>query len=206
MSRMLHARLDVGALLSALAVLVRPGGRCLLVGNAGPGGVAAAVVKASRRYPPGAWRVVRQTACASGGIACEAVQLARLGEAAPRLGRLEKARGKVVLEPGFGLAAWLRLSRGADLTGGVGPLDEEEEEAWPKWSLADVASHTTPEDSWMAVRGKVYNVSPYLRYHPGGADTLLDAAGTDATALFQQHHAWVNEDMLSACCVGTLRQ
>ena len=39
MSRMLHARLDVGALLSALAVLVRPGGRCLLVGNAGPGGV-----------------------------------------------------------------------------------------------------------------------------------------------------------------------
>ena len=110
-----------------------------------------------------------------------------------------------MLEPGFGLAAWLRLSRGADLTGGVGPLDEEEEEAWPKWSLADVASHTTPEDSWMAVRGKVYNVSPYLRYHPGGADTLLDAAGTDATALFQQHHAWVNEDMLSACCVGTLR-
>ena len=57
------------------------------------------MVKASRRYPPGAWRVVRQTACASGGIACEAVQLARLGEAAPRLGRLEKARGKVVLEP-----------------------------------------------------------------------------------------------------------
>ena len=76
-----------------------------------------------------------------------------------------------MLEPGFGLAAWLRLSRGADLTGGVGPLDEEEEEAWPKWSLADVASHTTPEDSWMAVRGKVYNVSPYLRYHPGGGRT-----------------------------------
>ncbi len=26
----------------------------------------------------------------------------------------------------------------------------------------------------------------------------------DATALFQKHHAWVNVEMLFACCVGTL--
>ena len=51
---------------------------------------------------------------------------------------------------------------------------------------------------------QVYNITPYLRYHPGGPDTLLDAAGTDATALFQKHHAWVNVEMLFACCVGTL--
>ena len=31
--------------------------------------------------------------------------------------------------------------------------------------------------------------------------------GTDGTALFDQHHSWVNADgILAACCVGTLAQ
>ena len=73
---MVHAqRLDVGQLLLALAKLLKPGGRCLLVGNAGPGGVAAAVVKASRRFPPRAWQVDGESSCAAGGIACTAVAL-----------------------------------------------------------------------------------------------------------------------------------
>ena len=57
---MLHEqRLDVGRLLCVLARLLRPGGRALLVGNAGRGGVAAAVEKASRKYPrKGVWRVI----------------------------------------------------------------------------------------------------------------------------------------------------
>ena len=38
----------------------------------------------------------------------------------------------------------------------------------------------------MALRGKVYNISPYLRFHPGGAAILLKAAGKDGTALFQK--------------------
>lgn len=74
---MLHEkRLDVGRLLCALAKLLRPGGRCLLVGNSGKGGVAAAVVKAGDRFPrKGAWALERQTALAAGGIACTAVEL-----------------------------------------------------------------------------------------------------------------------------------
>ena len=35
-------------------------------------------------------------------------------------------------------------------------------------------------------------MTPYLRFHPGGADTLLEAAGKDGTALFNTYHAWVN--------------
>ena len=122
-------------------------------------------------------------------------------------GTLEKARGKVALEPGHSLMAWMRLSKsGADLTGGVGVVDEaEDEETWPAWSLADVSSHNTPEDAWTVLRGKVYNITPYLPYHPGGADTLLEAAGVDGTALFDKYHGWVNaEAILGACCVGRL--
>jgi len=51
----------------------------------------------------------------------------------------------------------------------------------------------------------VYNVTPYQRFHPGGAAWLLKGAGRDAGALFDKYHAWVNADMLlSACLVGLL--
>ena len=115
-------------------------------------------------------------------------------------------RCKVALAPGYNLAAWMRLSKGADLTSGVGLVDEDEDEStWKVWSLAELAKHNTAQDAWMAVRGKVYSITPYLPYHPGGVDTLLEAAGTDGTALFDKYHKWVNADgILAACCVGTL--
>jgi cytochrome-b5 reductase len=56
------------------------------------------------------------------------------------------------------------------------------------------------------VRGKVYNVTRYLDFHPGGREQLLRGAGKDATALFDEYHAWVNIDQLLAkCFVGPLR-
>jgi len=116
---------------------------------------------------------------------------------------LQMARGRVALAPGCSLSAWMRLSKG-DLTGGVGRCDEDDEEAWPTWSLADVASHNSPEDSWVAVRGKVactLHTRTTTRTH---SHSHSHARFLDATALFQKHHAWVNVEMLFACCVGTL--
>ena len=82
---MVHSqRLDVGQLLLALSKLLKLGGRCLLTGNAGNGGVAAAVVKASKRFPQGAWRVDSQTEYAAGGIPCMAVALTLIAQ--PSLG------------------------------------------------------------------------------------------------------------------------
>lgn len=37
--------------------------------------------------------------------------------------------------------------------------------------------------------GFVYNVTPYMEYHPGGEDELMKAAGTDGTDLFDQVRA-----------------
>jgi hypothetical protein len=39
---------------------------------------------------------------------------------------------------------------------------------------------------------QVYNLTPYLQYHPGGVDILVKTAGKDCTALFNRYHAWVN--------------
>ena len=120
---------------------------------------------------------------------------------------IEEARGKVALEPGQSLMAWMRLcAGGTDLTDGVGVVDEDaDEKAWKAWTMAEVARHNTADDAWMVVHGKVYVVTHYLRYHPGGVDTLVNAAGTDGTELFDKYHSWVNAPaILGACCVGRL--
>ncbi|KII91632.1 hypothetical protein PLICRDRAFT_51769 [Plicaturopsis crispa FD-325 SS-3] len=50
------------------------------------------------------------------------------------------------------------------------------------YTAADVASHTSQSDCWVSRDGKVYNLSPFLSDHPGGADLLLAVAGKDLSA------------------------
>jgi len=67
-------------------------------------------------------------------------------------------RNKVALKPGFSLVGWIRLTNsGQDLTGGrKGSI-----------SLEELKRHDQVDDCWMAIRGKVYNVTRYMDYHPG---------------------------------------
>ena len=59
------------------------------------------------------------------------------------------------------------------------------------------------KDAWSVFNGRVYNISPYLPFHPGGEPELLRCAGRDGTKLFGEIHPWVNyEGMLAACLVG----
>ncbi len=39
---------------------------------------------------------------------------------------------------------------------------------------------------WMAISGKVYDITRYISYHPGGREEILRGAGSDATALYMQ--------------------
>ena len=48
----------------------------------------------------------------------------------------------------------------------------------------ELSKHTSRSDCWIALNGKVFNVTPYLAEHPGGEDILLANAGTDATSEF----------------------
>ncbi len=60
-------------------------------------------------------------------------------------------------------------------------------------------------NAWTALGGKVYNITPYLAFHPGGEPELLRCAGRDGNKLFGEIHPWVNYDtMLAACLVGIL--
>ncbi|EFY86738.1 hypothetical protein J3458_021908 [Metarhizium acridum] len=71
---------------------------------------------------------------------------------------------------------------------------------------ATVAEHNKPGDCWIIVHGKVYDVTRYSQDHPGGADVLVEAAGTDATHEFDNaghsEDAW---DIMKPCLVGNLQ-
>lgn len=72
-------------------------------------------------------------------------------------------------------------------------------------SLEELAKHNTVDDCWLAIYDKVYNVTPYMKYHPGGVEELMRGAGKVSTDLFNQVHPWVNiANMMEKCVVGTL--
>mmetsp|Transcript_16466 Transcript_16466/g.35666 ORF Transcript_16466/g.35666 Transcript_16466/m.35666 type:complete len:186 (-) Transcript_16466:118-675(-) len=71
---------------------------------------------------------------------------------------------------------------------------------------AQVALHNTAEDCWIILRNKVYDISKFLKFHPGGSRILVDVAGTDCTELFDSNHQWINEEILvGKCFVGDLK-
>jgi len=56
------------------------------------------------------------------------------------------------------------------------------------YTLAEVAQHNTAESAWIAVRGFVYDVTRFAKFHPGGRLVLLRFAGKECTTEFDQHH------------------
>ena len=67
------------------------------------------------------------------------------------------------------------------------PVDPKPRSRAETFSLASVAKHNTPKDCWVIVRSKVYNVSPWVPKHPGGALIYINA-GKDCTQLFDSYH------------------
>lgn len=53
----------------------------------------------------------------------------------------------------------------------------------------------------------MYNLTPYIKFHPGGVDEIMKAAGREKEGerLFMEVHPWVSwESMLGECMVGIL--
>ncbi|CAL1717139.1 unnamed protein product [Somion occarium] len=71
--------------------------------------------------------------------------------------------------------------------------------------MSVLRQHNKRDDAWSSFNGKVYNITPYLPYHPGGEKELMRLAGRDGSKLFALTHGWVNIDyMLDECLVGFL--
>ncbi|VDB92273.1 unnamed protein product [Peniophora sp. CBMAI 1063] len=116
----------------------------------------------------------------------------------PALSPAQKKRQKVALAPGHSPLDWANLKKsGEDMRGGVTQL--------MRIPPSVLKQHNKRDDAWSAFSGKVYNITPYIDFHPGGARELMRVAGRDGTKLFAETHSWVNLDyMLDSCMVGFL--
>jgi cytochrome b involved in lipid metabolism len=97
-------------------------------------------------------------------------------------------RSKVALRKGFGLADWHRLVQTSK------DLAQLKGQPLRHYTWDEIRQHKSLYDGWMVLKGKVYRISPYLAYHPGGEKIMQRALGTDVTALYNKYHRWVNEE------------
>jgi cytochrome-b5 reductase len=68
----------------------------------------------------------------------------------------------------------------------------------------EIRQHNKNHDGWVVLRGKVYNIGPYLPYHPGGVAVFRKVLGGDGTAMFDKYHRWVNIDgLIGPLFIGT---
>mmetsp|Transcript_32397 Transcript_32397/g.70736 ORF Transcript_32397/g.70736 Transcript_32397/m.70736 type:complete len:472 (-) Transcript_32397:175-1590(-) len=71
----------------------------------------------------------------------------------------------------------------------------------------ELAQHNTSEDLWVAIRGKVYDLTSYQQRHPGGKHFLQLGAGRDVTHLFEAYHplSVLDSNILDKFEIGTLK-
>ncbi|RMZ80486.1 hypothetical protein DV737_g3015, partial [Chaetothyriales sp. CBS 132003] len=73
------------------------------------------------------------------------------------------------------------------------------------FTVEQLAAHNKPDDLWIAVDGKVYDITEYTEVHPGGVQILRGVGGTNATTAFHDvGHSEDAYDKLHTFLVGTL--
>lgn len=85
--------------------------------------------------------------------------------------------------------------------GGVGGGNKQ-------YTKEDVAKHNKPDDAWLIISGKVYNITKWINKHPGG-NVILQGIGKDATSLFNNKgggsgHSASAHKILSKYYIGEL--
>lgn len=74
--------------------------------------------------------------------------------------------------------------------------------------MADVQENNYRQSCWAAVDGGVYDLTNWIRQHPGGQTRILNLCGTDATSAFTGQHGTAERPnaQLDSMRIGTLAQ
>ena len=68
----------------------------------------------------------------------------------------------------------------------------------------EVASHNSRDSVWIIRKGRVYDATPFLSSHPGGAAMILNYAGQDCTDEFDSIHSSAAKQALMGLYIGDL--
>ena len=76
------------------------------------------------------------------------------------------------------------------------------------YTMAQVASHNSSASCYTAVSGSVYDLTPFIDQHPGGAQAILSLCGQDGTAAFMGQHGGQRRPVseLASFKIGMLAQ
>jgi len=56
------------------------------------------------------------------------------------------------------------------------------------FTMEEVARHNKADDAWLVIDGDVYDITKFIKFHPGGSALLAAHAGTDGTEAFFDMH------------------
>ncbi|KAJ4766763.1 Cytochrome b5 [Rhynchospora pubera] len=75
-----------------------------------------------------------------------------------------------------------------------------------KLSASEISLHTSKDDCWLLINGKVYDVTKFLEDHPGGEEVLLHASASgDATDAFENvGHSTSATSMMESYLIGSV--
>lgn len=56
------------------------------------------------------------------------------------------------------------------------------------YTMADVAKRNTQAECWVVIDNRVYDLTDWIRQHPGGSGSIRSLCGTDGTSQFTSQH------------------
>lgn len=62
------------------------------------------------------------------------------------------------------------------------------EETFQGYTLAEVSERDSAAECWVAIDGGVYDLTEWIRSHPGGTGAILNLCGKDGTTSFTSQH------------------
>lgn len=73
-------------------------------------------------------------------------------------------------------------------------------------SVAEIRNHNTKGDCWSLIKGDVYNLTSYVRNHPGGQDVISNICGKDGSSAFSNQHGSSRKpnNVLNGLLIGKL--
>lgn len=72
-----------------------------------------------------------------------------------------------------------------------------------EYTMEEVAQHNRLDDCWVVLNGKVYDLTEYAQFHPGGTHALERWAGTDASENIHFHSSKMLK-LASRYVIGTV--
>ena len=79
-----------------------------------------------------------------------------------------------------------------------------------RYTLAQIAEHNKPDDCWLAVEGRVYNITTYIPKHPGGTPNIIGYCGSESTGAYKtkggigRNHSLQARKLLERYVIGRL--